>query len=141
MAHFTLSLRCSHSVCFVRHLTRDPAGRPTPALGPEPTLFLQRSHLPAGPWCATLGRKPRKGSEYATSRLTSTVLQHIWTCGRPKSRDPPAPLIAGTLMLNTKQCELIELVGGGGLLLAPQVWRGRQRDRLCQGQAMAIEYR
>jgi hypothetical protein len=44
-------------------------------------------------------------------------------------------------MLNTKQCELIELVGGGGLLLAPQVSRGRQRDRLCQGQAMAIEYR
>jgi membrane-associated phospholipid phosphatase len=29
-------------------------------------------------------------------------------------------------MLNTKQCELIALVGGGGLLLAPQVWRGRQ---------------
>src|SRR5215475_9712161 len=47
-----LSLRCSHSVCFVRHLIRGPAGRPTPALDPRRPLesvpfamqqFLQHS--------------------------------------------------------------------------------------------------
>src|SRR5262245_18322492 len=37
LAHFTNSLRCSHSVCFVRHLTHAPVRRPTPAVDPELT--------------------------------------------------------------------------------------------------------
>ena len=35
----SLSVRCSHSVCFVRHLTRDPVRRPTPALDPITVMW------------------------------------------------------------------------------------------------------
>src|SRR5215468_4358614 len=45
-----LSLHCSQSVCFVTHLTRGPAGRPTPALDPVAVVghrpHLRRSNCP-----------------------------------------------------------------------------------------------
>ena len=37
----SLSVRCSHSVCFVRHLTRDPVRRPTPALDPITVMWSE----------------------------------------------------------------------------------------------------